>query len=167
MHHSQEKRTIMIDQSTSWALARKHLDSALVPFRRAAAQPRPPKGWVRAIRDALGMTSRQLAARMGLAQSTVTALEHGEAAETITLKTLRQAAEALDCQLIYALVPRTTLEERVRSRARELAEEQLARVDHTMRLENQALRQEDLADERNRLVQSFLGGRASRLWENK
>jgi predicted DNA-binding mobile mystery protein A len=157
----------MVDQKTSLALARKHLDNAVAPFRRAAAQPRPPKGWVRAIRDALGMTSRQLAARMGLSQSTVTALEQGEAAETITLKTLRRAAEALDCQLIYALVPRTTLDERVRARARELAEERLARVNHTMRLENQALSEGELADEFNRLVESFLQGRASRLWENE
>jgi predicted DNA-binding mobile mystery protein A len=156
----------MTDQRTSRALARKHLDNALAPYR-AAAQPRPPKGWVRAIRDALGMTSRQLAARMGLAQSTVTALEQGEAAETITLKTLRQAAEALDCQLIYALVPRTTLDERVRARARELAEEQLAHVNHTMRLENQALGEGELADELNRLVETFLEGRASRLWKNE
>lgn len=156
----------MVTHITQEALARKHLDKALVPLRELAAQPRPPKGWVRAIRDALGMTSRQLAARMGLSQSTIAALEKGEAAETVTLKTLRQAAEALDCQLVYALVPRTTLEEAVRIRARALAEEHLARVNHTMRLENQALRQGELADERERLIRAFLEGRSSRLWDD-
>jgi predicted DNA-binding mobile mystery protein A len=156
----------MIDQATPKALARKHLDKALIPFREAATQPRPPKGWVRAIRDALGMTSRQLAARMGLAQSTIIAMEQGEEAETVTLKTLRQAAEALDCQFVYALVPKTTLDETVRKRAQALAGEHLARVHHTMRLENQALAEGELSAELERLTDSILNGRASRLWEN-
>ena len=156
----------MTVQTTQQALARKHLDKALTPFREALAQPRPPKGWVRAIRDALGMTSRQLAARMGYSQSSITGLEQGEEAETISLKTLRQAAEALDCQLVYALVPKATLDETVRRRAQALAEEHLARVHHTMRLENQALREGALADELERLTDSILSGRASRLWES-
>lgn len=156
----------MVTQDSQEALARKHLDKVLIPLRELAAAPRPPRGWVRAIRDALGMTSRQLAARMGLAQSTIAALEKGEAAETVTLKTLRQAAEALDCQLVYALVPRTTLEEAVRTRARALAEGRLARVNHTMRLENQALRDGDPAAELECMTNAILEGRASRLWES-
>jgi predicted DNA-binding mobile mystery protein A len=156
----------MTAQNTPEALARKHLDKALIPFREALNQPRPPKGWVRAIRDALGMTSRQLAARMGLSQSTITGLEQGEEAETVTLKTLRQAAEALDCQLVYALVPKTTLDETVRRRAQALAEEHLARIHHTMRLEDQALREGELSAELERLTDSILSSRASRLWES-
>jgi predicted DNA-binding mobile mystery protein A len=155
----------MIDR-TPEALARKHLDKALILFKEAAVQLRPPRGWVRAIRDALGMTSRQLAARMGLSQSTIAALEKGEAAGTVTLKSLREAAEALDCQLVYALVPRTSLADMVQERARSLAEKNLARVHHTMRLEDQALRESDLAEERERITRSLLEGRASRLWED-
>lgn len=148
-------------------LARKHLDEMLTLYRAAAGQPRPPRGWVRAIRDALGMSSRQLAARMGLKQPTIAALEKSEEMDTVSLKTLRQAAEALNCQLVYALVPKATLEETVNARARALAEEQLARMHHTMQLENQALREPDLTDERKRITQSLLEGRASRLWEDK
>lgn len=107
-------------------------------FKKAAGQPRPPRGWVRAVRDALGITSRQLAARMGLAQSTIIALEKGEAAGTVTLNTMREAAEALNCQLVYALAPRTSLTDMVQQRARALAKKKLARVRHTMRLEGQA-----------------------------
>ena len=155
----------MIDQNRE-ALARRHLDRALLPFRDAALQQRPPRGWVRAIRDALGMTSRQLAARMGLSQSTITAMEQGEEAETVSLKTLRQAAEALDCQLVYALIPNATLDETVRLRARALAQEHLSRIHHTMRLENQALPGSELSAELDRLTNSILEGRASRLWES-
>ena len=157
----------MSDQTTSRALARKHLDNALVHFRTAAQQPRPPKGWIRAIRNALGMTSRQLAARMGHSQSTVTAMEQGEAVGTVTINTLHKAAAALDCQLVYALVPRTTLDEKVRARAREVATTQLALVSHTMNLENQGLTESDLSDELDRLVETLLAGRSSRLWENE
>lgn len=155
----------MTIQKTNEALARKHLDKALIPFREALAAPRPPKGWVRAIRDALGMTSRQLAARMGVSQPTVTGLEKGEEADTITLKSLRQAAEALDCQLVYALVPKTTLDEAVRLRAQTMAEAQLARIHHTMRLESQELSERELASERERLTASILSRRPSALWE--
>jgi len=84
----------------------------------------------------------------------------------VTLKKLRQAAEALDCQLVYALVPRTSLEDAARARARALADAHLARMHHTMRLEDQALTDSDLAEERERLVRSFLEGRAGRLWED-
>lgn len=148
-------------------LARKHLDEVLALYRAAGGTPRPPRGWVRAIRDALGMSSRQLAARMGLKQPTIAALEKSEEMETVSLKTLRQAAHALNCELVYALAPKATLEETVNARARELADQQLARIDHTMRLENQALRARDLAEERERIAQSLLDGRASRLWEDK
>jgi predicted DNA-binding mobile mystery protein A len=157
----------MVNQAHHENLACKHLDEVLALYRTAAGQPRPPRGWVRAIRDALGLSSRQLAARMGLKQPTIAALEKSEEMETVSLKTLRQAAEALNCQLVYALVPKATLEETVLARAYELADEQLARVHHTMRLENQALRARDLADERARIAQSFLEGRASRLWEDR
>jgi len=155
----------MIDR-TPGSLARKHLDKALFPFKEVESQLRPPRGWVRAIRDALGMTSRQLAARMGLSQSTIAALEKGEVADTVTLKTLREAAAALDCQLVYALVPRTTLDQMVRERANSIAEKNLARVHHTMRLENQALRDSELVEERERIVRYLLEGRPSHLWED-
>jgi predicted DNA-binding mobile mystery protein A len=148
------------------ALARKHLDKALIPFKQAARETRPPRGWVRAIRDALGMTTRQLATRMGVAQPTLAKLERSEAADTITLKLLRHAADALDCELVYALVPRSSLQEIAEARARAMAQAQLARTHHTMRLEDQALRAGELAAELDRLTALMLEGRASRLWEN-
>lgn len=69
---------------------------------------------------------------MGLAQSTIIALEKGEAAGTVTLNTLREAAEALNSQLVYALAPRTSLTDMVQQRGRALARKKLARVRHTL-----------------------------------
>ena len=146
-------------------LARKHLDERLTPLRESAEFVRPPRGWVRAIRDALGMTTGQLAKRIGVDQSRITKLEHAEVEGSVTLKTLRQAAEGLGCTLVYAFVPNPSLEELVRARAAEIADRELARVDHTMRLENQALTPRDLKQERERLVTVLLTGNPRRLWD--
>ena len=146
-------------------LARKHLDERLTPLRESAEFVRPPRGWVRAIRDALGMTTGQLAKRIGVDQSRINQLERAEIEGSVTLKTLRQAAEGLGCTLVYAFVPDPSLDELVRQRAEEIADRELARVDHTMRLENQALNRHDLKQERARLVAALLAGNPRRLWD--
>ena len=86
----------------------------------------PDQGWIRTIRDALGMSSRQLAARMGVSQPAVSQLERSEVAGRIQLDSLRRAAAALDCELVYSLVPRASLEETLATRARALARRGLA-----------------------------------------
>lgn len=117
--------------------ARTRLDERLEVLRPADRFMVPPKGWVRALRDALGMTGAQLGARMGIRPQTVETIEKSEAAGTIQLNTLRRAAEALDCTVVYALVPNTSLEAMVNARARKIAMRELQRVAHTMRLEAQ------------------------------
>jgi predicted DNA-binding mobile mystery protein A len=147
------------------ALARKNLDRRLSPLRKSGDLTRPPRGWVKAIREALGMTTAQLAARIGLSQSRVAQLEKAEIDDSITLRTLRQAAEGLGCTLAYVLVPNEPLDEMVKERARQAADRQLARTHHTMRLENQALEARDLKAERQRLIDELIRGNPRRLWE--
>jgi predicted DNA-binding mobile mystery protein A len=147
------------------ALARKHLDRRLSPLRKTNELTRPPRGWVKAIREALGMTTAQLAKRIGVSQPRVAQLERAEIEDSITLRTLRETAEGLGCTFVYALVPKEPLEEMVRERARKLAEQQLARTNHTMRLENQALEPRELKTERERLVEELIRGDPRRLWE--
>lgn len=113
-----------------------HLDQRLDAVR-ALGLVRPARGWVRAIRDALGMTSEQLAGRLGVTQSAASKLEASEAAGTIKVNTLTMAAEALDCTLVYALVPNESLTATLRERARAVAVHDLAAVDVTMALEDQ------------------------------
>ena len=155
----------MADKTLSSALARKHLDKRLAPWRSSHVIERPSKGWVRAIRDALGMNARQLAARLNVSQPTITNIEKNEANDTITLKRLREAAAALDCTLVYALVPNTSLQEIVEDRAQCIADAQLARTDHTMSLEDQELDDADLRAERQRLMRGLLDGHPRHLWE--
>lgn len=117
--------------------ARARLDERLTPLSPAERFHAPPKGWVRAIRDALGMSGVQFARRLSIRPQSVTALEASEENGTIQLNTLRRAAEALDCTLVYALVPNESLEAAVQTRARKMALGELGRISHTMRLEAQ------------------------------
>ena len=144
-------------------LARWALDVQLGPLRKLEKPMRPERGWIKAIREALGMTTGQFAQRLGVAQPRVVALEKAEANEVVSLKTLRQAAEALDCELVYALVPRVSLEEMVRERAHKVADQQLARADQTMRLENQAVSRKRMDRAREDLAAELLRG-DRRLW---
>ena len=156
----------MHDQPTPEALARKHLDKVFRDARLDGVRQRPPKGWIRAIRDALGLTVRQLARRMGKTHSVVVRLEGSETADTITLGSLRAAAEAMDCTLVYAIVPNRPLTETARARATAIADAELARVHHTMRLEDQAPDPDDIEDERERVIARILARGGSRLWDD-
>jgi predicted DNA-binding mobile mystery protein A len=150
------------DQKT---LARKNLDRRLAPLRTADDLARPPRGWIKAIRQALGMTTTQLAERTGLSQSRIPRIEKGEVAGTLTMKTLQHVAEAMNCRLVYALVPNQPLESMLRERAASVADRRLARTHHTMKLENQALTRGDLEAERERLIAELLRKDPRRLWD--
>jgi predicted DNA-binding mobile mystery protein A len=149
------------------ASARKYLDKRLNPLTNAEAFARPPRGWVKAIREALGMTTAQLAKRLGISQPSAVGLEKAEAAKVITLETLERAARALDCTLVYALVPRKPLETIVRERAREKARERLRTISHSMSLEDQRVHEEDEHEQLERLAQKLLEGPGSALWDER
>ncbi|WP_263366466.1 mobile mystery protein A [Edaphobacter bradus] len=133
----------------------KQLDRALEPYRTARKESRPSKGWIRAIRQALGVSSGDLARRLGTSRQLPLQLEKGEAEDRITLKSLRAAANALDCDLVYALVPRAdSMQELIENRARVEAKNRVLGVEHSMALENQAVGRIDEAveEETRRLV---------------
>lgn len=120
--------------------ARERLDARRQPLTElvsAAAVPRG--GWLRAMREALGMPAAELGRRLGVGESSVLRMEANEQAGVIGLDTLRRAADALGCDLVYALVPRRPLAEVVQAQAREQAVARLAPVAHSMALEGQAV----------------------------
>lgn len=147
------------------ALARKQLERRIAPMRDLPLAA-PPRGWMKAIREALGMTTRQLAARMGASPSRVPTIEKAEVSGATTIKTLREAAAAMNCTFVYAFVPNKPLEEILRDRAAQKAGRDIARLDHTMRLENQALLKSDLEDERRRMIDRILAESGRTLWED-
>ena len=120
---------------------------------------RPAGGWIRALRDALGMTAEQLGERMGVSQPTVQGLEASEAEDTIQLKTLRRAAEALGCELVYALVPKDSLQATYEQAARAVARRELSQISHSMALEDQAVDDLDEDERLRRYIETELDPR--------
>jgi predicted DNA-binding mobile mystery protein A len=137
----------------------------LKPLTTEAA--RPSRGWIRAIRETLGMTTGQLAKRLGVHQPRVIELERGEATGNITVKSLERAAEALGCRLVYAFIPEEPLADTIHKRASAIADQQLASVEQTMRLEAQGVNDKELHQEAHqRLVEKLLR-RPARLWDEQ
>jgi predicted DNA-binding mobile mystery protein A len=123
-------------------LRASQLQKLLNPFLQAKDTPRPKKGWIRAIREIAGVSVRELARRLSGSTSAglIPQLEKSEADYRITLGSLRDVADVLGCQLVYALVPKsgnvqTLLDERARAKA----EENVRAVEHSMALEDQGV----------------------------
>jgi len=138
------------------------LDNHLNEIRYCA---RPSNGWINSIRKALGMSLRQMSQRIGITQQAAAQLETHEAEYTITLKSLRKVAEALNCRLVYALIPnegslQTTIEKQAFIKAQAL----VSAVDHTMTLEDQGVgnANQKIAE----LTAEFAKEPNSKLWEN-
>ncbi|MEX2230222.1 MAG: mobile mystery protein A [Dehalococcoidia bacterium] len=144
------------------AQARSRLDARFQRLGPLVTEPRPHKGWIRAIRDALGMSARELAARMQVSQQTIPDLERSELRGTIKLETLQRAADALDCDLVYFLRPRRSLDEAVQTQARRKAIQHLRSVAHHSRLEDQAVTDPETAAQLDDLVVRFVDRRG--LW---
>lgn len=120
---------------------------------------RPKEGWIRTLRKSLGMSSPQLATRLDVSKSQASQMERMEIEDRITLKQLRRVADVLDCDLVYALVPRQPVESMIRDRARLKAEKLVAKTDMQMQLEAQQLSndklQEQVKFETERLVREM------------
>jgi len=125
------------------AQSRANLDERFDGFGPARLYFAPVRGWTKAIREALGMTTAQLARRLGIKQPSVVAIEQSEVKGTIELATLRRVADALDCTLVYVFVPKKPLEATVRERARLFLRRRSAPVEHSMLLEDQAVTSKD------------------------
>ena len=85
---------------------RAELDEIALAFRLCKKGVHRPEGWMRAVRQAIGFPVVELALRMGVAKSQVFRLEESEQQGRIRIDSLRSAAEAMGCELVYALVPR-------------------------------------------------------------
>ncbi len=138
----------------------------LIAHPQLLKQSKPNEGWIKIIRTALGMTSKQLAQRLDCSQSNVSALESSEKNQTISLQSLEQAAQALNCRVVYFLVPEKPLGELLQEQAHKVAQERLQRVGHSMALEQQALTREQTKEQEKTLVDELLQGNPKHLWDD-
>jgi predicted DNA-binding mobile mystery protein A len=146
-------------------LAIRQLDETMSRYKPLeAVQLR--KGWIRAIRDALGMTGEQLAKRLGVNKQRVSRLERDEVLGKVTLKTLHKVAGALDCRFVYGFVPRESLERMVEKNARALAAKRMKRSNQTMRLEKQELSEKEQREAFEVIVGDITSTMPRSLWDD-
>ena len=149
------------------ARARRALDDRLDHMPDTALIQRPAAGWIRAIRQSLGMTTAQLADRLGVSQPRIPVLEKAEANRSITLDSLERAAQALDCELVYVLVPKSTFQAQVEQRAVAVAQRRLQGVRHTMALEAQSIGADKNDAQLAKLARELAEKAGPELWSDK
>lgn len=145
-------------------LARSKLDKSGEALRKSlpALRAAPRGGWIAAIREALGMSQSDLARRLDVVQSTVVKLEKSERSGTVRIETLRRAADALDCELVVLMIPRTPLQDTVDRQRLKVYDATIRRAAAHMELEDQAvspeLRQHLLQQAEDEVPDSALWG---------
>lgn len=127
--------------------------------------PNPPKsGWIRTIREVLGMSGTQLGERLQLTRNQISILERKEEEGTITLNQLQNLADGLNADLVYAVVPRKSIEETIDERATELAQSRLKMSHQNMFLEAQQLSSEQQDEATQMLVAEIKAKGGKVLW---
>lgn len=125
---------------------------------------KPRKGWVKEIRTALQMTTAQLARRLGKSQSAISKFEKNECEGTITLNSLNDLAEALECELHYTLVPKKPLQEVMNERAEKIFLKEEKVIDHQMELEGQGTSSDTNTDIE---IAFLIASRDKRIWDDE
>lgn len=138
----------------------EQLENKLSGFNAAQKVVAPPTGWLKAVRVSLGMSLQQLADKLSITKQSVQEIELREKEGTITLKSLRKTANALDMQLVYGLVPKDgSIEKLIDRKAKELATRIVSRTSNTMKLEDQENTQQRLKkaiEERTAVIKNEL-----------
>jgi len=112
------------------------MDRSLEPGRSLPS--RPSKGWIASVREALGLSLRQVGKKMRASGQAIQQFEQAEAEDRITLRALRRVAGTMGCELVYVLVPKSgSFAELAEHPARERAARDVKSVVHTMALEDQ------------------------------
>lgn len=147
-------------------LRREQIDETLKNISAFTKEPVPKKGWIRTIREALGIPSRVLANKLGCTPTNLTTIEQREAKGTITLATLQEIAQAMNCKLVYYLIPIESLDKILEDQARLVARKRIELVNHSMQLEQQGLTSAQLQQQEDALVQELLQGDIKKLWND-
>jgi predicted DNA-binding mobile mystery protein A len=147
-------------------LRQQQIEAHADQFSTLASIPLPRKGWIRSLRNAFGMTNKQLARKLGLSQTNLTKIEKREIEGTCTLKTLAKIAEAMNCKVVYAVVPIKPIKEILEDRAKLIARKRIAAINHSMKLEQQGLTLEQLTHQNESLVRELLEGNPKDLWND-
>ncbi len=145
---------------------RRILDQKIIQYSKVHFSV-PRNGWIKAIREALGMTTAQLGERMKVAPSNITILENREITKKTTLETLDRAARAMGCRLVYAVIPESSLENIVQVQSKKSAKSLVQEIQHHMKLEKQKVSPEYENEQVKELAEEILTKMDSRLWRKE
>ncbi len=121
---------------------------------------RPPQGWLKTIREFLGMTTTQLAKKLEISQPRIIALEKNE--RNIKISTMERIADVLNCDFFYAFIPRENIDDIIYNQAKKKAQKILEKVNKNMSLENQLANTDDLL---NDIIKELLDGNTTKIWD--
>ena len=144
------------------------IERTISPWKKLRTKRRPPSGWLKAVRGALGINTRQLAKRCGVQHSSILRIEKNEIQNKISIESLKKIASAMDCQLVYAIVPKgeyNSLEEIIDHRAELLAHKLIKKADHTMQLEAQGTSSKEIKTQTKKLANELKTRMDPRIWE--
>jgi predicted DNA-binding mobile mystery protein A len=147
-------------------VAKQYRDKVNQAFHQLGSLSMPPEGWLRTVRHALGMSGPQMAKRLAVTKARISRAEQDELRGSVTLKTMQNMAEAMNCRFVYAVVPDQEIEEMIKKRALQKAREQVNSASTHMALEAQALNDEQLAFEIDRIASGIVEKMPSDLWND-
>ena len=125
----------------------------------------PQQGWIKTIREVLGLSTTQLGKRVGIDQSRISRLENAETTGNLKLSSLQKIAKGLNMKFVYGFVPDDTLESIVRDQAKRIALKRLETLDNTMRLEKQGLSEEDKKKSLDDMIDKILIEQPKDFWD--
>lgn len=124
--------------------------------------PIPPQGWIKTIREFLGMTTSQFAKQINVSQPRIINMEKNE--KNIKISTMERIADSLDCEFIYTFIPRENIQETLYKQARKKAIKILNKVNKNMELENQSVENNELLED---LINELLNDNISKIWDEE
>ena len=143
------------------------IEKKIQPWKKLRTNRRPPSGWLKAVRGAIGINTRQLAKRCGVQHSSILKIEKNEIRDKASIESLKKLADAMNCQLIYAIVPKTgytSLEDIINHQAQLFAHEFIKQVDHTMKLESQGTSVTEIKNQTKKLAKELKDTMDPRIW---
>lgn len=162
-HYCMDKR-----KNKAKKLRRRQLDQLYEKLQPMAENSNLAGGWIRSIREALGISPSQFGRMLGISRQAYQKLEASEDKQTISLEKLSRLAEAVNCRVVYAIVPNSpynSLDAILKDRAHKEARKLVGRVSRTMALEDQAVSKKELEQQIQEIADDLIGNLDKRLWD--
>ena len=146
-------------------VVREQLDKRIESLKVFLSSGMPQQGWIKTIREALGLSARQLGKKAGFDQSRISRLENAEKNGNLKVSSLEKIAKGLNMRFVYGFVPEESLEQMVRAQAERIALKRLKTLNITMRLEKQELSSEEQKKALKDMIEKILVEQPKDFWD--